>query len=164
MNALTIRKIGGNDEVERCAQMMTGSEPWLTLGRGYQAGLAMLKKTDRERYVALVGDDIAGFIVINMAGALVGYVQTICVAPEYRNNGLGARLMTFAEERIFHDTPNIFLLVSDFNPVARHFYQRLGYQVIGDIPDFLIGGHSEVLMRKTRGAIRGYRTTADGSV
>ena len=80
----------------------------------------------------------------------------ICVAPEYRTSGIGRLLMAHAETRIFRDTPNVFLMVSDFNAAARRFYERLGYRAIGEIPEYLVAGRSEILMRKTRGPIRGY--------
>jgi RimJ/RimL family protein N-acetyltransferase len=58
--------------------------------------------------------------------------------------------MGFAEERIFRETPNVFLLVSSFNHRARALYQRLGYEPIGELKDFIVPGHSELLMRKVR--------------
>jgi ribosomal protein S18 acetylase RimI-like enzyme len=71
--------------------------------------------------------------------------------PEHRNRGIGARLMTFAEERIFRESPNVFLCVTTFNTDAQRFYQRLGYRRIGVIEDFAIEGAGEILMRKTTG-------------
>ena len=76
--------------------------------------------------------------------------------PQARAKGMGRLLMEHAEALIFRDSPNVFLFVSDFNAPARAFYERLGYRQAGELPDFLIAGRSEVLMRKTRGPIRGY--------
>jgi len=61
--------------------------------------------------------------------------------------------MCYAEERIFLETPNVFLLVSSFNTGARNLYQRLGYEEIGEFKDFIVRGHSEILMRKTKGPL-----------
>jgi ribosomal protein S18 acetylase RimI-like enzyme len=44
--------------------------------------------------------------------------------------------------------------VSSFNPRARELYERLGYEFIGELKDYLVRGHSELLMRKTIGPIR----------
>lgn len=41
-----------------------------------------------------------------------------------------------------------FLCVSSFNPRARALYERLGYELIGELKDFVIDGASELLMRK----------------
>lgn len=158
MSAPSIRSIAGAQETEHCARMMEGSEPWLTLGRGYESGLAMLGDATRECHVAVLGNQLAGFVVLLMRGALVGYLQTICVAPEQRGNGVGRALMDHAEALVFSRYPNLFLMVSDFNQPARRFYERLGYETIGEIRDYLIAGRSEILMRKTRGPIRGERS------
>jgi len=53
------------------------------------------------------------------------------------------------EERVFSETPNVFLLVSDFNSGAMKLYERLGYDEIGEFKDYITRDHSEVLMRKS---------------
>src|SRR6185295_393094 len=93
-------------------------------------------------------------IILTMRGALVGFIQTVCVDAVTRGSGLGTRLVAFAEERIFRQTPNVFLCVSSFNPRARALYERLGYEVIGELKDYIIEGASEILMRKTLGPFR----------
>jgi ribosomal protein S18 acetylase RimI-like enzyme len=153
MHALSIRPIAGTD-IERCARMMERSEPWLTLGQGYESGLAMLGDASRERHAAVLGGELAGFVVLLMQGALVGYLQTICVAPERRGNGIGGALMDFAETLVFASHSNLFLMVSDFNQPAQRFYAQRGYERIGAVRDYLVAGRSEILMRKTRGPIR----------
>lgn len=134
--------------------MMSSSEPWKTLGRPYEACLARMQDESKERYVALGEDGRAlGFIVINMQGAFVGYIQTVCVAEEMRGRGVGARLVRFAEERIHRDSPNVFICVSSFNEGARRLYERLGYRVVGELTNYLVRGHSEILMRKSIGTL-----------
>jgi ribosomal protein S18 acetylase RimI-like enzyme len=44
--------------------------------------------------------------------------------------------------------------VSDFNEQARAFYKKHGYQEIGPMPNFLIPGSAEMLLRKTAGPVR----------
>jgi ribosomal-protein-alanine N-acetyltransferase len=135
--------------------MMAASEPWLTLGITVDEAVQRLTNPDREIYVA-VDESVLGFIILNTKmGPFTGYIQTICVAPDARGRGIGSQLVAFAEERIFRDGPNVFLCVSSFNPRARALYERLGYETIGEMPDYLIAGASEILMRKTRGPLRG---------
>ena len=110
----------------------------------------------KEVYVAYVGAEtaaVAGFLILNMTGAFVGYIQTVCVAPEWRGRGLGALLISFAEERIFRETPNVFMCVSSFNTDAQRLYERLGYQRVGELTDYIVAGHSEILLRKTIGPL-----------
>jgi len=150
---LTIRLLANDDEARQCATIMATSEPWLTLRRDFDASLAAVTNPDRETYVAVDHAGVAGFVVINMRGAFAGYLQSIAVRADCRSCGLGTRLVAFTEERIFRETPNVFLLVSSFNDQARRFYERLGYEQIGELKDFIVLGYSEILMRKTRGAL-----------
>ena len=144
-----IRKLQNSSEAETCAGMMSASEPWVTLGRDYDTSLKIITDPNREIYLALTGEEIAGFTILIMHGALVGYIQSICVAPEWRNKGIGSQLMAFAETRIFSESPNAFIMVSSFNPDAKRLYQQLGFEPIGELKDYIIPGHSEYLLRKS---------------
>lgn len=150
---ISIRPIGGADEESRCAGMMAATDPWVTLGRGYDQCLAAIGNREREVYVAADGAAIRGLIILSMTGALVGYIQTICVDPDWRRGGLGTEILDWAEARIFRRWPNVFLCVSSFNDGAHALYQRRGYELVGELRDYLIAGYSELLMRKTIGSI-----------
>lgn len=132
---------------------MASSEPWITLRRSYDEIRARLSRSDREVYAAFSGDTLLGFVAIVMTGAFVGYVQTIAVRADVRGGGIGSALLAFAEERIWRESPNVFICVSSFNPRARALYERLGYGVVGELPDYIVRGHSEILLRKTIGPI-----------
>jgi ribosomal-protein-alanine N-acetyltransferase len=153
---MNIRAIAAADEASQCAAMMCATDPWLRLGRNYDECLGILGDTTCETYVAEDGGRIAGFVMINMHGAFIGYIRAVCVAAESRGSGLGSQLIAFAEERIFRDSPNVFLCVSSFNERARALYERLGYEPIGELRDYLVRGASEFLMRKTSGPIRDF--------
>ena len=154
---LVIRPIQGQPEIEACARMMAESEPWITLQRDYSASLRNLSSAEKEIYVAAKDDEIFGFIVLNLHGGFVGYIQSICVAPRRRNHGVGRKLVDFAERRVFKNYPNMFICVSSFNPGAQRFYRNLGYEVVGELKDFLVNGHSEILLRKTIGSLTEFR-------
>jgi ribosomal-protein-alanine N-acetyltransferase len=130
---------------------MAGSEPWLTLKRDFDHALKLLGALGPEVYVAHAGDAVAGLVAVNMNGPFAGYLQVVVVAKDWRGRGIGAQLVGFAERRIFRDSPNVFLCVSDFNPRAQEFYCRLGYERIGELKNYVIPGASEILMRKTSG-------------
>jgi ribosomal-protein-alanine N-acetyltransferase len=150
MDAITIRAMTTQAEAEGCAHMMAQSEPWLTLGRSYPACLETILHPDKEVFIAVAEDKVIGSIILNMHGALVGYIQSICVAKEYRGNGVGSSLLDYAETRIFASSANVFLMVSSFNPGARRLYEKRGYGAVGELKDFIVTGHSEILLRKTR--------------
>ena len=139
--------------LDACAQMMSTTEPWITLKRDYATARDGIKAPGQEAWIALKDGQVAGFLLLIFTGVLRGYIRTICLAPPYRGQGLGTKLMAFAEERIFKDHPNVFLCVSSFNPDARRLYERLGYEYIGELKDFIVTGHSELIYRKTRGPV-----------
>ena len=153
---LLVRPLAGDAEARLCAQWMAESEPWRTLGRDEAAAYRIVRAPDREVLVAEDGAGPAGFVILCLVGAFVGYVQTICIAPERRGRGLGTRLLAFAEERIFRVSPNVFLCVSSFNADARRLYERQGYAYVGELTDYLVRGHAELLFRKTRGPWAGF--------
>jgi [ribosomal protein S18]-alanine N-acetyltransferase len=152
-----IRRMADLKEAEACARVMSSSEPWITLRRGYEESLAILQKADREVYVAHRDGLFVGFLILNMAGPFAGYVQTLCIVPGMRSQGLGKEMMRFAEARILRESPNVFLCCSSFNRKALRFYESIGYEVIGELKDYLIRGHGEVLLRKTVGPWSGFR-------
>ena len=154
--SIEIRPLAKPDDVDPCARMMSGTEPWITLRRGYEESVATLTDPAKESYVAVADGSVVGFLILNMRGAFVGYIQTVCVAPEWRSQGIGRRLIAFAEERILAETPNVFMCVSSFNDDARRLYARLGYEVVGELRDYIVRGHSEILLRKTIAPLRDF--------
>lgn len=157
---IEIRRLQSVAEAELCARLMVESEPWITLGRTYEAALKIMRDPLREVYLACIKSEIVGFAILLMQGALVGYIQTIYVAPEWRNRRVGSSLIAFAEQRILGETPNVFLTVSSFNKDAQRLYRRLGYQVVGTLTNYIVAGHSEILMRKTLGPLAEFKRKA----
>jgi ribosomal protein S18 acetylase RimI-like enzyme len=150
-----VERVTTGQDAEACARLMACSEPWLTLGRTYEASLAVIQDPTREAYVVRDGDTVLGFLIICMTGAFVGYIQTICIHPDHRGRGLGSRMVEFAEQRILREVPNVFMCVSSFNDGARRLYERMGYHIVGELTDYLVSGHSEILLRKTTGPLIG---------
>lgn len=142
-------------DAQTCARLMASSEPWLTLGRTYESSLRIVQDPTREVYVARDDGGLAGFVILCMTGAFVGYIQTVCVHPDRRGQGLGSHLVEFAEERIFKESPNVFMCVSSFNREAWRLYERLGYRVVGELTDYIVQGYSEILLRKSVGPLSG---------
>ena len=148
---VTIETARDTADRQACARMMSTSEPWITLRRDFDRCLTVVSDPTRELYVAHADANVVGFIVLNMAGQFPRYIQTVCVAESARGHGVGAQLVGYAEARIGRVSPNVFLCVSSFNPGARRLYERLGYEFVGPLKDYLIEGHDELLYRKTIG-------------
>ncbi|HSU54810.1 MAG TPA: N-acetyltransferase [Candidatus Dormibacteraeota bacterium] len=156
VSAVPIRCLQNEEEAKLCARAMASSEPWLTLGSNYEHCLKAITDASRKAYVAVTTDpnQVSGLLVLNLIGPLRGYVQMICVLPEFRNQGIGRQLLAFAERRIFCDYQNVFLCVSSFNLSAQRLYERLGYTRVGKLDNYVVQGHDEILMRKTIGPMK----------
>jgi [ribosomal protein S18]-alanine N-acetyltransferase len=147
----------GVGEASECAELMINSEPWITLRLPREVAIAALTDTAKEVYGVRDADGVAGFIVLDMRGLVAGYIQILCVRPECRGQGLGSTLIRWAEQRIFKASPNAFICVSSFNTGARRLYERLGFEPVGWLRDFIVVGHDELLLRKTRGTWADFR-------
>ena len=154
---VTIQPARSAADLEACARMMSTSEPWITLGRDCSRCLAAVSDPGRELYVAGAGADVLGFILLNMNGPFVGYIQSVCVAESARGLGVGSQLVAYAEARIGRVSPNVFLCVSSFNPGAQRLYERLGYEFVGTLVNYLIEGRDELLYRKTVGPLNTFK-------
>ena len=55
------------------------------------------------------------------------------------------------------------MCVSSFNTDAQRLYKRLGYQIVGELEDYIIPGASEILLRKTTGPLRDWRAPHVGT-
>ena len=158
-----IRRLATDAEARECAEIMSSSDPWRRLGRTFEESYDIVRDPGREVYVALdeqsrdTSARVAGFTILIMHGAFVGYVQSVAVREQWRGRGLGTELIAFAERRILREQPNVFICVSSFNPDARRLYERLGYKVVGELADYIIEGHSEILLRKTTGPLASHK-------
>jgi len=158
-----IRRLSTDAEAWACAELMASSDPWRSLGRTLEQSYRIVRDPAREVYVALEPSAsseprVAGFIVLIMQGAFVGYIQSVVVRDDCRGRGLGTALIALAERRILRDTPNVFICASSFNAPARRLYERLGYTVVGELTDYIVRGHSETLLRKTTGPLAEFGT------
>ena len=169
-DGVIIRRYQTEAEARAAAAIMAGTEPWTTLGRSAEQTYRNVTLPQQESYVAVVGagavegareearggagagGEVVGVVIVALPVLLIkGYISGLAVRADYRNRGMGTRLMAVAEERIFRESPNVFLCVSSFNPAAKRFYERLGYRQVGELTELIVAGHSEFLMRKTRG-------------
>jgi len=154
---IDIQRLRQRADAEKCANMMAGSEPWITLRRGFDASLKLLTDPQREVYLTMAEGEIAGFVIINMHGSFP-HLQSVCVASQLRNKGIGTRLIDYAEKRIFSETPNVFVCVSSFHRRPLRLFERRGYKVIGELKDWIVSGYSQVILRKTIGPLTGFKT------
>jgi ribosomal protein S18 acetylase RimI-like enzyme len=155
---VTIEKTTNQDDFEFCALMMAKSDPWITLGMGFDFCMQAFDGAAKEVYIVKNNTVIVGFVILQMDGTFKGYIQTICINEDFRGKGLGKKLLNFCEERILKISPNIFICVSSFNTRALQLYTGFGFTIIGELPHFIKEGFSEILLWKTVGPKIGFST------
>ena len=136
--------------------MLADSEPWKTLGYGETDWTKLFDPlpAGRDGFVIESDRDLAGFALLRQKFLMGDYLELLVIAPAARGKGLGSALLTHLEGLVFARAKNLFACVSDFNKDARKFYGKNGYQELGPMPNFLIPGSSEILLRKTSGPAR----------
>ena len=152
MTAPRIRAMQPGDR-DAVVQLLGASDPWTTLG--YTAAdwdrVFCPIPQGRDSYVAEFDGRVAAIAVVREKFLLGDYLELLGVAGWARKQGVGSRLLTHVEQLVFSRTQNLFACVSDFNAAARAFYNKMGYQEIGPIPNLLIPGSAEIFLRKTLG-------------
>lgn len=155
MNGPLVRMMQPEDR-DAILKLLGNSEPWRTLG--YSADdwgrIFCPIPQGRESFVAELSGTVAAVAIIRQKFLLGDYLELLGVAEWARGKGVGRTLLTHVESLVFERTKNLFACVSDFNKGARAFYRKQGYQEIGPMPNFLIPGSAEILIRKTAGAAR----------
>lgn len=148
------------DDREAVVQLLGASDPWTTLGYTEEDWNRIFCPVPqgRDSYVLDYDGRIAGIAIVRENFLLGDYLELLGIAPWARGKGLGAAMLRQIERIVFERTKNLFACVSDFNRAARAFYRKQGYREIGPIPNFLIPGSAELLLRKTAGPAREHGT------
>lgn len=144
------------DDRPAIVAMLASSEPWKKLGYTDADWKKLFDPlpAGREGFVIESDGAVSGFALLRQKFLMGDYLELLVVAPSARGKGLGSALLKHVEGLVFARVRNLFACVSDFNAEARRFYKKNGYQEIGPMPNFLIPGSAEVLLRKTSGPVK----------
>ncbi|MBK9727037.1 MAG: GNAT family N-acetyltransferase [Saprospiraceae bacterium] len=145
---MEIKLTTNEGELNQCAELMSQSEPFTSLKFDIEKCKLAVRSDYKEVYLALEGNEFAGFVVLQYYGLLRGYIQTICIQPNHRGKGIGTTLLKFSEEKLLKKFPNVFMCVTSFNHQAQKLYYRLGYEKIGELKNHIIEGADEYILRK----------------
>jgi [ribosomal protein S18]-alanine N-acetyltransferase len=155
MNRHDIRAMQPGDR-KAVVQLLAESDPWKALGYTVEdwGRIFCPIPQGRDSLVSVVDGNIAAVAIVRQKFLLGDYLELLGVDDRARGKGIGKELLAHIESQVFARTKNLFACVSDFNSGARAFYKKQGYQEIGPMPNFLIPGSAEILLRKTAGSAR----------
>lgn len=132
------------------AAAIAAIDPWSRLGISAAQLSAGLAAEDPHlcRRVITVGGASAGVVVVRHPWLFGPYLNLLAVLPTYQRHGIGAAVLGWMEQEVRGQARNLWLCASAFNSGALAFYERHGFSRVGDLPDLIAPGLSEVLMRK----------------
>ncbi len=134
-------------ELAWCAQVMASTDPWLAYKFSIETCVGILRWPGSTLFIAKAADPV-GFALLHPRGFLgCPYVAVVAVVASLRSRGIGAQLLEFAEAH-FAGSRHVYLCVSSFNVWALRFYELHGYAKVGELPDFIADGFSEIVMQK----------------
>jgi ribosomal protein S18 acetylase RimI-like enzyme len=138
-----------DQEKDMAACLLETSDPWITLGITFDQCRKNCHDPEFMLYMAYSNNKPAGIILLDPRGVAGSpYIKSIAVYPGFRGQGIGTKLLSFAEDLFRNDSRHIFICVSSFNHRARKLYEKCGYQAAGEFKDYIIEGASEILMHK----------------
>jgi len=107
---------------------------------------------DRQGFlVARAGRELVGYVVARRVELRrgLGEISSVAVAPAYRRQGLGTRLLEAGLAYLRQRGVRVVRLqVAPENAAARLLYQRLGFRPSRDLPHYYGPGHHGLEMEK----------------
>ena len=131
-------------------------QPPLRFGRGYMHQL--VSSSDSATWIAEDGG-MAGFGLVEWAdesGQIVGYIQTLEVAPDRRGQGVGGELLRLMEDSArAADAQGIWLHVDAENASAIRLYEAQGYRCAGQKANYYARSRDALIYAKGLGTKTG---------
>ncbi|MBM7868309.1 GNAT family N-acetyltransferase [Heliobacterium gestii] len=86
---------------------------------------------DAERYIVLLKGAPIGRLYMREDASSI-HIRNLALLPEYRNQGIGSRLLRSMMERAVEARKPVRFSVMWFNGAARALYERLAFRVVQD--------------------------------
>ena len=142
-------RLATDEDREWSARLMAGMDPWRRLQRGFEERLQKCRHPEYTLLIVEASQGRVGCALLHPRGVAGSpYLASIAVAEEAQGLGAGSALLRYAEAH-YEGARHMFLCVSSFNPRARALYERLGYELVGELKDYVTEGASEFLMHKS---------------
>ncbi len=137
--------------VKACGEIVAASAPWKRLNERIDfASCLSPNRLHTRAYVCALGGETAGFILFTPEPVFArgGYLRAIGVSPKFRRQGIGGKLLSFAEKITAQRALHFYLCASSFNRPAQAFYRNCGYARVGKLPGLIMPGASEYIYWK----------------
>ncbi len=100
--------------------------------------------------IVTTGGIMVGFVIGLVEPDHTGHVTTVGIAPEHRRRHLAERLMLQVEEAFRRRGVRIVRLeVRSVNAAAQQLYEKLGYAITQNLPQYYSNGGDGLLMVKS---------------
>ena len=151
-----ILKSGEVKDIEKCLEIYF-NEPFFHQYGPTRAGMEKLFHeclNDKTQKFVMASDKkntVLGFALFDTNGAFSrsGYLRLIVVDSHARNMRVGESLMTFLENE--NQNSNGFcLLVTSTNLKAQNFYEKLGFEKVGELKNYVRIGLNEFIYFKKK--------------
>jgi GNAT superfamily N-acetyltransferase len=133
------------------AHAIVAIPPWSVMGTPAEAMTRYLASDDDgvRRYVIDVGGVAAGAAAVRYPWLRGPYLELLALLPERQDRGIGAAFLSwFEDEACRYGARNLWACASRFNTRALQFYRRHGFAETAVLPDLVVDGFDEILLRK----------------
>ena len=107
---------------------------WLKEHEKYISDNILKRKIEtKEVYIVQEGNEIIGWLRYNLFWDNVPFMNKIYLLEEYRQRGIGSKLVHYWEEKMKEQGYQNVLTSTLSNEEGQHFYRKIGYTEIGGL-------------------------------
>ena len=149
-------RIADTKDIDNCVDILQNSDLGKVYFSDYEKATNMFTYAVGQKgvYVAVDENETCLGVIYYMSKGVFGsypYLHIVAVREEYRGLGIGKLLMSYFEDNASeYSSTKLFLTVDDFNLRAKKLYEELGYQCVGELPNFYKQGINCYLMMKVK--------------
>lgn len=148
----------GKEHLTECSQILKNTllgQKYFLDSDGKYIGKKLLQEgfEKEEIYISVnAKNKIIGFSWMQARGIFnwFPYLHVVAISKENQGKGYGKKYMAHFDsmcQEVFKSSKG-FLVVGKYNTKAIQLYKKIGYQVVGNLPNLFVNGLDEVFMYK----------------
>ncbi|MGH1417528.1 MAG: GNAT family N-acetyltransferase [Hyphomicrobiaceae bacterium] len=145
-----LRNMVPND-IPDLATEFANMDPWLQLGMGYDhlARFFATSQSSRARKVVVIDRQLSGLVITEGPWLFGTYLKFFGIFKDKQARGIGSVLLHhLIDQAREQGVRNYWVMTSAFNHDAVRLYQRHGFARVALLPDLIVTGDDEILMRQ----------------